>query len=131
MPLQRIGTMGGFDQAHRRQLLQPTQRAVLDAAEALAGSGSTIPKHMTYVARMKCFEAQCQTAGIHKVHGLRHQYAQTLYEALAGWKCPAAGGPTSKELTPRQKARNREVRLMISSCMGHGREQITAVYLGR
>ena len=80
---------------------------------------------------MKRFEGQCKKAGIHQVHGLRHQYAQTLYEALAGWKCPAAGGPTAKELTPAQKARDTEVRLEISSDLGHCREQIAAVYLGR
>ncbi|HAT29997.1 MAG TPA: integrase, partial [Janthinobacterium sp.] len=107
------------------------QRSVLDAAKALAGSGSLIPKHNSYVAQMKRFEGQCKKAGIQQVHGLRHQYAQTLYEALAGWKCPAAGGPTAKELTPAQKARDTEVRLEISSDLGHCREQITAVYLGR
>jgi hypothetical protein len=41
------------------------------------------------------------------------------------WKCPAGGGPTSKQLTSEQKTIDREARLMIS------REQITTVYLGR
>jgi len=26
------------------------------------------------------------------MHGLRHQYAQTRYEELTGWKNPKAGG---------------------------------------
>ena len=35
------------------------------------------------------------------------------------------------ELTPGQKAADRAARLQISSELGHEREQITAVYLGR
>ena len=37
----------------------------------------------------------------------------------------------SKQLTAKQKAIDREARGAISREMGHGREQITAVYLGR
>ena len=107
------------------------QREALDAAKALAKNASLIPKHMSYRDQLNRFKSQCDKAGIHRVHGLRHQYAQARYEALAGRKCPAAGGPTSRELTPLQKARDREVRLAISEEMGHFREQITAVYLGR
>ena len=50
---------------------------------------------------------------------------------LTGWAALAAGGPTRKKLTLPQKALDREVRLRISQEMGHEREQITAVYLGR
>jgi site-specific recombinase XerC len=107
------------------------QRAVLDAAKALANGASLIPAHMSYRDQMNRFRAQCDKAGIHGVHGYRHQYAQTRYEALTGWKCPAAGGPCAKQLTPAQKACDKAARLAISAEMGHGREQITAVYLGR
>jgi hypothetical protein len=41
------------------------------------------------------------------------------------------GGATSKQLTPKQKAIDREARQTISHEMGHNREQITAIYLGR
>ena len=44
---------------------------------------------------------------------------------------PAAGGPSAKQLSPEQKAVDREARLTISRELGHEREQITAVYLGR
>jgi hypothetical protein len=50
---------------------------------------------------------------------------------MTSWQCPARGGPTSKQLTPKQKAIDRETREAISHEMGHNREQITAVYLGR
>lgn len=107
------------------------QRAALAVAKEVAQGGSLIPKDMRYVDQLNRFRAQCDKAGIKGVHGLRHQYAQGRYEALTGWKCPALGGPTSKQLTPEQKARDREVRLIISKELGHEREQITAVYLGR
>jgi len=107
------------------------QRAALEAAKLVANGGSLIPRGMRYVDQLNRFKAQCQKAGIRGVHGLRHNYAQVRYEVLAGWKCPAQGGPTSKQLTPEQKERDREVRLHISQALGHEREQITAVYLGR
>jgi integrase len=107
------------------------QRAAIKAAKVVANGKSLIPPTMRYVDQLNRFKAQCQKAGIRGVHGLRHQYAQARYEELSGWKCPAQGGPTSKQLTPDQKARDREVRLHISQCLGHEREQITSVYLGR
>lgn len=107
------------------------QRLVLDEARVLAGEGSLIPASMRYKDQLNRFKSQCQQAGIANVHGQRHRYAQKRYEMLTGWKPPACGGPVSKELTPEQKARDRAVRLQISKELGHEREQITAVYLGR
>ncbi len=65
------------------------------------------------------------------MHGLRHAYAQQRYEELTGWKSPAVGGPTFKSLTSEQRKLDLEVRLVISRELGHEREQVTAVYLGR
>ncbi len=112
-------------------ILTDEQRALLAEAKQLVGKGSLIPAELRYRDQLQRFKAQCAHAGIHGVHGLRHQYAQTRYEQLTGWKCPAAGGPTSRQLMPAQKAVDREVRLTISRELGHEREQITAVYLGR
>ena len=66
-----------------------------------------------------------------RVNGLRHHYAQARYAELTGWKTPAAGGPTSKQLSPEQKVIDRQARLTTSRELGHEREQFTAVYLGR
>lgn len=107
------------------------QRALLDEAKQLAGQSSLIPAELRYRDQLQRFKAQCDRAGIHGVHGLRHRYAQTRYEELTGWQSPAAGGPTSKQLTPEQKEADREARQEISLEMGHHRIQITAVYLGR
>jgi hypothetical protein len=109
----------------------PEQRALLAEAKALAGKGSLIPVDMRYKDQLERFKSQCQGAGIHKVHGHRHCYAQERYRELAGWECPAQGGPTSKQLTPEQKARDGEARLAISAELGHSRAQITAVYCGQ
>lgn len=107
------------------------QREVLARAAALAGSGSMIQKEQSYVERLKQYEYATNRAGMSKLHGLRHEYAQTRYKELTGWEAPAKGGPTAKELTPEQKAQDLAARLQISQELGHNREAITAVYLGR
>ena len=112
-------------------IVTAAQRAALDDAKTLAGKGSLIPNGMRYKDQLERFKAQCAKAGICRVHGLRHHWAQERYEALTGWKAPACGGPTSKQLTHEQKARDREVRLLISKALGHEREGVSAVYLGR
>jgi integrase len=107
------------------------QRALLDAVRAQCGKGSLIPAGMTYKAQLDRFKHQCSRAGIHGVHGLRHAYAQARYAELTGWRCPAQGGPTSRQLSPEQKVVDRAARLEISRELGHEREQVTAIYLGR
>lgn len=109
----------------------PAQRALLDSAKRLAGSGSLIPKAMSYVQQLNRFKDQCAQAGIRHVHGHRHYYAQLRYEQLTGWACPARGGPTSKQLTPEQKGIDRDARMTITQELGHGRPEVTAIYLGR
>lgn len=107
------------------------QREILDRARDLAGSGSLIPSHRSYVQHLRVYENSTNRAGLSKMHGLRHAYAQERYEELAGWKCPAAGGPDNKSQSPAQREKDLEARLTISWELGHGREQITTVYLGR
>lgn len=107
------------------------QRQLLDAVHVQCGAGSLIPDGMSYVQQLNRFKYQCGKAGIDHVHGHRHAYAQRRYLALARWECPARGGPTSKNLTPLQKEVDQSVRLQISRELGHEREQITAIYLGR
>jgi hypothetical protein len=107
------------------------QRELLQQTKELAGPGSLIPPEMSYRDQLNRFKAQTARAGIDRVHGLRHGYAQARYATLTGWKAPAAGGPLSKQLTVEQKLIDRQARLTISRELGHEREQITAVYLGR
>lgn len=107
------------------------QRDVLARAHALAGSGSLIPPDKSYKAWLSTYKEATRAIGAHKLHGLRHAYAQQRFEALTGFKSPAAGGPSRSELTAEQKAADYAARMQISSELGHGREEITAVYLGR
>lgn len=108
----------------------PEQREVLQAVHRLAGTGSLIPADKSYIQQRHVYDGQCKKAGLSNMHGLRHQYAQMRYEALAGWKAPAAGGPSSRNLTSAQRITDRQARQTISRELGHERVQITAVYLG-
>ena len=107
------------------------QRAVLKKAHTLAGHGSMIPPDKMYVEQLHRYEGMTKQAGLSKMHGLRHTYAQERYRELTGWDCPACGGKPSKELSPEEKAIDKRARLQISKELGHERESITAVYCGR
>ena len=107
------------------------QRAVLDRAHRLAGRGSLIPSRRNYRQQLRIYERQTNAAGLSKLHGLRHAYAQARFEELTGIKAPAAGGPTHSDLTLVQRAEDGQARMEISRELGHQREQITTVYLGR
>jgi len=107
------------------------QREVLDRAHRLAGKGSLIPSNRNYIQQLRIYMGHTQRAGLSKMHGLRHAYAQRRYKELTGWKSPIVGGPISKALTSEQKALDREVRLLISRELGHERRQVVSVYLGR
>ncbi|MGH8317785.1 MAG: phage integrase N-terminal domain-containing protein [Terriglobia bacterium] len=109
----------------------PAQRAALDQAHRIAGAGSLIPAHKTYIQQRHTYDGQCKAAGLSHMHGLRHHYAQVRYEALTGWKAPAAGGPPAPGFTPAQRLLDAMARQTISRELGHERPQITAVYLGR
>jgi len=107
------------------------QREVLDRAHRLAGKGSLIPSNRNYRQQVRIYEGHTLRAGLSKMHGLRHAYAQGRYEELTSWQSPIAGGPSSKYLTLEQRDQDHQARLVISREMGHEREQITSVYLGR
>jgi hypothetical protein len=107
------------------------QREVLNRAHRLAGRGSLIPSNRNYVHQMRVYEGNTRRAGLHHMHGLRHAYAQDRYAELTGWSCPAAGGPVAKDLTPEQRALDREARLTVSRELGHEREAVVGVYIGR
>ncbi len=108
----------------------PEQREVLKAAQRLVGARSLIPAHKNYVQQRHVYDGQCKAAGLSHMHGLRHQYAQSRYEALTGWKAPTAGGPSKSQLDATQRAIDQRARQQISRELGHERVQVTAIYLG-
>lgn len=129
-----IALKGSWCKGGRERMVPITtveQRVVLDQAHALAGSGSLIPAHKSYIQQRHVYDGQCKAAGLSAMHGLRHAYAQARYEALTGSTSPAAGGPAVRELTPDQRVVDAEARQQISRELGHERKQITSVYLGR
>jgi hypothetical protein len=122
-------TKGG--KARQVPIRTEEQRKIVNLTHKLAGKGSLIPSNRNYIQQLRVYEGHTNRAGLSKMHGLRHAYAQRRYEELTGWLSPAAGGPTSDQLTAEQRDRDQEARLTISKELGHEREQVTAVYLGR
>jgi site-specific recombinase XerC len=122
-------TKGG--RARTVPITNDEQRQLLAEVKALAKGGSLIPAKLNYVQQLHRYERQLRNAGLTKLHGLRHAYAQRRYLELTGWKAPVVGGPTLKQLNPEQRALDHEARAMISNELGHARAEISAVYLGR
>jgi hypothetical protein len=106
------------------------QRQLLEEVKSLAKGGALIPPERNYVEQLHRYERQLRNAGLTKLHGLRHAYAQQRYEELTGWKAPVAGGPAAKSLREAQRALDRGARETISRELGHERISVSAVYLG-
>ncbi len=105
------------------------QREVLNRAHRLAGKGSMIPSAKNYRQQLRVYEAETSRAGLSRMHGLRHAYAQNRYQELTGWLAPAAGGTSVKTLTPAQREIDQRARLTISRELGHERTQIVGIYV--
>ncbi len=113
-------------------ILTQQQRDVLDRVRKLVGNGALIPPDKNYAQQKERYHhSTLQDAGLRNLHGLRHGYAQRRYQELTGWEAPVAGGPTYKELASEQKLKDREVRMIVSQELGHGRINITNIYLGK
>ncbi len=122
-------TKGG--RARTVPITNDEQRQLLEDVKDLAKGGSLIPAQLNYVQQLHRYERQLRNAGLSKFHGLRHAYAQQRYLELTGWKAPVAGGPASDSLTTDQRTLDKKARAVISQELGHNREAISAVYLGR
>ena len=107
------------------------QRQLLQEIKAFVKGGSLIPAELNYVQQLNRYQRQLRNAGLSKLHGLRHAYAQQRYFELTELVCSVVGGLPSKELNPAQRALDHEARAIVSSELGHARVEIAAVYLGR
>src|SRR5690606_21223542 len=107
------------------------QHVLLREVTELVKGDSLIPAHLNYVQQQHRYDRQIRKAGMRKLHGLRHAYAQRRYWQLTGWNCSAREGPASQDLSPEQRAIDEEARLTISHELGHSRAAITAVYIGK
>jgi integrase len=106
------------------------QRHELRSTYALAvkNGGSLISKEKSYKTHVASFERVTSALGVGQTHGLRHGYAQTRYRQLMGFDCPAVGG--FRSLTSDEMAKDKEIRMLISQELGHGRIGVTSIYLG-
>lgn len=111
-------------------ILTEYQRQALNEAKYIAGNGSLIPPDKKFSQQRDRYDYLTRKAGLSKLHGVRHQYAQQRYKALTGWECPHRGGPHRKELTPEQKLVDIRARITISNELGHNRIEIVANYIG-
>ena len=106
------------------------QRQLLDEARRLVGSGALIPPDRNYRQQLKIYESQTRDAGLYRMHGLRHGYAQVRYEEITGWKAPAAGGPRQRSLTGARRRIDGAARREIAEELGHRRASVVGVYAG-
>lgn len=126
--LKETWTKGG--KAREVPILHPEQRTLLDEARLLAGRGSLIPSDRNYVQQLKVYEANTANAGLSRMHGLRHAYAQDRYQQLTGWAAPALGGPRRRDLFGAMADEDVNARMTVSQELGHERLEVVAVYLG-
>jgi hypothetical protein len=84
-----------------------------------------------FVQQLHRYDKQTTNAGLSRLHGLRHAYAQRRYRELTGKARPAAGGLPSKQLTAEQRVLDEQARLTIRNELGHAREAISAAYCGK
>ena len=101
------------------------QRALLDEARRLVGSGASIPPERNYRQQLKVYESQTREAGLYRMHGFR--YALTRYEEIIGWKAPAAGGPPRRTLTGAKRRIDTAARRAIAEELGHARLGVAGV----
>jgi hypothetical protein len=107
-----------------------SQRQLLEEIKQTVGAGGLIPPHRNYIQQLYIYENHLRRAGLHKMHGLRHAYAQQRYLELTGWDCPVCGGPAKNRLSVSQRRLDQQARLTISKVLGHERIQILMAYLG-
>ena len=108
------------------------QRDWLNRAKALCGKGSLIPVGKAYYKHRRDLENELVRVGLESSHCRRHQDFQDLYYKGTGWHCPAAGGPTRRELKkdPLKWRLDVAMRRVIGLLAGHGRIDVINSYLG-
>lgn len=125
------GTKGG--RPRRVPIETESQRAVLNEARSLVkhtARRSLIPVHYDLRRWLNHCYTVFRACGITRAegitsHGVRHQYANDLYEQLTGSSSPVRGGGP-----PADPAQAKAARLTVSARLGHAREAITTAYFG-
>ncbi|MDN3920042.1 tyrosine-type recombinase/integrase [Roseateles violae] len=127
-----LGTKGGRTRIVK--IRTDAQRQLLERAKVLALSGSRgsmIPASKTPAQARNRLYYICRKLGLTKdqlavtPHGLRHQYANDLYEEVSGVPSAVRGGSAILDRAADQLARQE-----VTRDLGHARESITAAYTG-
>lgn len=125
------GTKGG------RERLFPVDNAVREDAidyarrVAVGVDDSVSDPRLTLLQAMRRLRYVMERFGVTRAglgvvpHGLRHEGAAEDFEQMTGVAPPIAGGP------PADPDIDHRARVEISNRLGHGRTQITNVYLGQ
>ena len=131
--LQGNWTKGGREREVmiRTQEQQLLLRDIQDFAERHPQDKSMIPANSTYHGYRTHLQFVSNQIGI-RGHGLRHSWAQRLFERESGIKPPLAGGPNYKDLEKDQKQAWDRAAKIVNKELGHGegRQDITATYIG-
>jgi site-specific recombinase XerC len=106
------------------------QRALVDRCKQRVPTGGFVgqQRHSPQQSRAR-FYYVLSKVGITKAslgvvsHGLRHGYANDLYEQMAGTASPVRGANS-------KPANDNEARLATARALGHGRTAVTSCYLG-
>lgn len=113
------------------------QRALLDEAKAQVGRrDSMVPRYFTFDRWRGKAKAIARKLGMSKqnnthFHGLRHAWAHRTYEALSGMSPPCAAGADDRPVMMADaRARDQDARMRVSEGLGHGRIQVSSIYLG-
>jgi integrase len=110
-------------------ILKESQKQLIRDIAAVT-KGALIEPDRKYVDQMRQYDRETIRVGLNKNHGLRHHYVRERYLELTGWKCPADGGPSRRELSPNDYEKDTKAREQISRELGHERLKITYAYLG-
>ncbi|KKN78605.1 hypothetical protein LCGC14_0348970 [marine sediment metagenome] len=130
----RRGTKGGrprtlpVESAEQRQYLEELQSYCYDINESMIPRRSDPKRWIKHYYRVMNRNGISRETGI-TPHGLRHGYAQRLYERTTGH--PAAVKDVPKLAREIDKIEERIARLMVSENLGHSRESISSAYIGR
>ena len=107
------------------------QLEAIENAKKLVGiNQSLIPKNESYKDRVQYYSNETRSHNMKNLHGLRHAYAQTRFEEIAGFMPPIKGGKNRSNMTTDEKKRDHLARRIVSEELGHSRLAITKVYLG-
>jgi len=107
------------------------QRKLLDELHQFCHKSSLVPAGKNYIQQRNVFDAERINSGLSGSHTLRHSYAQRRYTELTGFKAPVCGGKKWKNMSPEERCSVFTARTMLRRELGHGRESIVSIYLGR